>query len=186
MTAEISLKGGSDDIFQRHRGFEPTPLKQQGAKRPAPNSSSESENSENIKKTIEDAVQNALKIAVAQIVTSVKTVIQVTVIAAVTNLRNDVMKSIQSEDDQLVKNSDNISICEAKLLENYNRRDILKINGVNESGPGQHEEGSETIRKVLGVAEMIGVDVKESDISIAYGLPARGQTRPIIVKLNLR
>ena len=62
----------------------------------------------------------------------------------------------------------------------------MKIYGVNELRTGQHEEGSKTIRKVLGFAEMIGVDVKENDISIAHRLPVRDQTKPNIVKFEIR
>ena len=71
MTDEISLSGGSEDIILqtetslnnlpdlRYKDSEPTPLKQQGAKRPALKLSPQSENeySENIKRTIEDAVK---------------------------------------------------------------------------------------------------------------------------------
>ena len=91
-----------------------------------------------------------MKIAVAQIVTSVKAEIQAFIQikdnSAITSLRDDVMKSLQSANDFVLNKSEAISVCEAELLKTYNRRDNVTIYGVKVSGPGQHEKGSETKR----------------------------------------
>ena len=151
MTAETSLKGGNQDIFQtqtsldnlpdqRHKDSEPTPLKQQGAKRPAlePSPLIENEYSENIRRTIEDAVRNAMKIAVAQIVTTIKAkiqeFIQITANSAKTSLGDDVMKSLQSATEFVLNKSEAILVCNAELLETYKRKDNVKIYGVIELG----------------------------------------------------
>ena len=58
--------------------------------------------------------------------------------------------------------------CEAEILETYNRRDNVKIFGVQETNQNGRESPQETISKVIDIAEMIEADVKEVDISVAH------------------
>ena len=93
------------------KNFDSTPLKQQGAKRPTLEMSPlcENEHAENIQRTIAEAVKKAIKSAVAQIVTSFEAenqeFIQTKVNSAMTSLRDDVMKSLQSANDFVLNKS---------------------------------------------------------------------------------
>ena len=81
------------------------------------------------------------------------------------------------------------SLSEAELLENYNRRDNIKVIGLPEviKDDGKPEAYAETIKEIVKLANKIEVNVYEQDISIADRLPSaqRGK-RAIIVRFNSR
>ena len=67
------------------------------------------------------------------------------------------------------------SMSQTEAVENYTRRDNIRISGVHEDSDhtGSHnvsEKDSVTI-KVIGVATSLGVEVIEKDISTAHRLP---------------
>ena len=81
--------------------------------------------------------------------------------------------------------------CEAEQLENYNRRDNIKILGlredVNGNGEIKGENIEQTLEKVIDLSKKLEADVDSRDISIAHRLPSRkGSTKPIIVKFSRR
>ena len=143
-----------------------------------------------IKKTVDDAIKEAMKNATSQLVASVKEEIKeyfkLEIEKAVKDAKDEIMGMMQAESDILEMKSEAKALCEAEILETYNRRDNVKIFGVQETNQNGRESPQETISKVIDIAEMIEADVKEVDISVAHRLPARGPTRPIIVKFSRR
>ena len=198
-----STPGAPEDPFEteppklRFQGEEtpkPTP-RQAGAKRPALELSPIPEGDAfDIKKLISDGIKEAMKSAVSDLVESVKREIKEFVKAEIANavgeLREELMQVIQAESDAtchfLETKNDAKALCEAEVLETYNRRDNIKIFGALETDVTGRESMENTMSKVLEIAGLIEADVKESDISIAHRLPARGPNRPIIVKFSRR
>ena len=71
--------------------------------------------------------------------------------------------------------------CEAEVLEQYNRRDNLKLFGMPE------DSVENTIEKVMSLCSHLDAKVDERDISIAHRLPTpNGRVKPIIVKFSRR
>ena len=191
----------------KHKDATPTPLKKPGGKRPAVELSQISESDfddklNNLKKTVDDAMQEAIKKAIpdavqeairkaipgliASIKDELKDFIKATVDTSVKEMKNEIVQFVQAETDDIQAKNEAQILCEAELLETYNRRDNIKIFGVNEADASRQEPPEVTMQKVIDIAEVIQADVKDFDISIAHRLPAKGPTRPIIVKFARR
>ena len=177
----------------RYQGEEtPTPLKKQGGKRPAVELSPilEGDFTESIKKTVDDAIKEAMKNAIPGMIESIRSelreFIKATVDQSIKELKDEMVQFVQAETDEVQAKNEALALCEAEQLETYNRRDNVKIFGVNEEDPSKYEQPELTMRKVLDVAGQIEADVNEVDISIAHRLPTRGATRPIIVRFARR
>ena len=203
--------GSTPDSFEvedmpklKHKDATPTPLKKPGGKRPAIELSPIFENdfNESLKKTVDDAVQEAIKKAIpdavqdsikkaipgmiASIKEELKDFIKATVDTSVKDMKNEIVQFVQAETDDIQAKNEAQTLCETELLETYNRRDNIKIFGVNEEDASKQEPPEVTMQKVIDIAGLIQADVKDFDISIAHRLPARGPTRPIIVKFARR
>ena len=71
-------------------------------------------------------------------------------------------------------------------LEQYGRRDSVRIHGLAET-TGEPETADGSTAKVISLAADMGVTLKPDDISISHRLPARaGECRPLIVKFVRR
>ena len=76
---------------------------------------------------------------------------------------------------------------EYELLENYNRRDNVKILGLKETNDWQREMMETTIKKVVDISNALEAQISENDISIAHRLPSRNAgNKPVIVGLARR
>ena len=74
------------------------------------------------------------------------------------------------------------SLSEAELLESYNRKQNVPISGIARNAEsGSHESVEETTNKVLNIANEIGANITEQDISIAHRLPGRGKPNPSLL-----
>ena len=79
------------------------------------------------------------------------------------------------------------TLSESDLLENYNRRDNVKILGLKETTDGQREMMETTIKKVVDISNAIEAQISENDISIADRLPSRNAgNKPVIVRFARR
>ena len=73
------------------------------------------------------------------------------------------------------------------MLENYNRRDNVKILGLKETNNGQREMMETTIKKVVDISDALEAQISENDISIAHRLPSRNSgNKPVIVRFARR
>ena len=77
-------------------------------------------------------------------------------------LENNVLKS------QVASMTENLRVLEARLddQEQYQRRECLEFKGI----PAQEDEDTNDI--VTQVAQLVGVDLNEEDISVSHRLPA--------------
>ena len=128
-------------------------------------------------------MKNAIPGMIESIKSELREFVKITVDHSIKELKNEMMQFVQAETDEVQAKNEAIALCEAEQLETYNRRDNVKIFGVNEEDPRKYEQPELTMQKVLNVAGQIEADVNEVDISIAHRLPTRGTTRPIIVSV---
>ena len=83
-------------------------------------------------------------------------------------------------------------LSETKTLENYNRRDNLRIMEISENITTDSnnrtiwESSDRTKSNVVELASDIRVALDKKDISIAHRLPSNKNERPIIVRFNRR
>ena len=75
--------------------------------------------------------------------------------------------------------------CEAEVLETYNRRDNLRVVGIE--CETEYEQNEVTEMKVLDLAKKIEVTMASSDVSFAHQLPTnKPGPKPIIVRFARR
>ena len=78
------------------------------------------------------------------------------------------------------------TLSESELLENYNRRDNVKILGLKETNDGQKETET-TIKKIVNISNALEAQISENDISIAHRLPSRNPgNKPVINRFARR
>ena len=101
---------------------------------------------------------------------------------AVSDMKTEVMGELREDIVIVDKKSELKTLCETEELETYNRRDNLKIHGVNENlrEDGHLEAPLETIEKVLKVSNIIESKVTANDISIAHRLSTKSTTRKVL------
>ena len=157
-------------------------------------SPTEEDNSDDarIQKFVDEAIQRTISSMLPKIVETLRTEIKDTlsnaITKAVSDMKTEIMGELREDIVFVDKKSELKTLCETEQLETYNRRDNLKILGINEN---LHEDGhletpSETIEKVLNVSNIIESKVTANDISIAHRLGTKSTARPIIVNFSRR
>ena len=108
-------------------------------------------------------------------------------------IKTEVTTTMMSEIKQSQLQSEAQMWCESERLENYNRRDNVKIFGVDEqwshvNGRTYGEDNEASMKNVISIAIEVGAKVEMNDISIAHRIPTRkqGAKRPIIVRFSRR
>ena len=141
---------------------------------------------------IEEAVENAINTALPKILEKLKldlknelqTVIGNAIRAECANLKKEICEELNDEMKNSELRSTLRTLCETEQQETYNRRDNIRVLGINETSREQPEE---TIKKIISISKEINAKVEEGDISIAHRLPAKNvAARPIIVKFSRR
>ena len=135
--------------------------------------------------TINNAIPNIIENIVCEMQCTFNTMIEEAVKRAKMEIIDNVGRDIEFVDTK----NEMLARCEAEQLETYNRRDIVKILGLqedlNENGQPLGENLHQTMEKVLALANTLETCVDVKDISIAQRLPSRkGQVKPIIVKFS--
>ena len=98
---------------------------------------------------------------------------------------NSFTTEIKEEMDIRERNNTLRGKCEAEVLETYNRRENLRVVGIECETEYEQNEVTET--KVLDLAKKIEVTMASSDISIAHRLPTnKPGPKPIIVRFARR
>ena len=80
------------------------------------------------------------------------------------------------------------SMSQTELLEQYNRRDNVKVFGrpceSNTEGVSMKENGNDTIRKVIDVSNSIDAGLSENDNFVAHRLPSRMHLKLVILRFS--
>ena len=149
---------------------------------------------EKLEATIEKAIENKIPDIVKMLTEDLKGTIRQVINELLTATKNEILGEVRKE----LKNSETVTLvkalCEDEQLENYNRRDTLKILGFPEqvqrdsNGNSIFENYDKTINNVIQLATNVGANVTPADISIAHRLPTRtnNANRPIIVRFSRR
>ena len=119
-----------------------------------------------IAKTVTEAVNGALETTTKVIISELKEEIQ----SCIKTIKDDMCKVKQEIQKQSWK---------LDALEQYSRRESIKIIGLAESAPGVVEDTTELV-----VETKIGVDVSRHDISVCHRLP--GRAKAVIAKFVRR
>ena len=99
---------------------------------------------------------------------------------------NNVKPSLEHIDNRIdawvgkIKNETQKQEWKLDAIEQYTRRDSIKIFGVEE------KEGEDTNELVVNVAKSIGVNISTSDISVSHRMPSKTGKKPIIAKFTRR
>ena len=119
---------------------------------------------------------------IAQVLTAVTPVIVSAVVSAVGEVTGSNMAN--NADIDGLRRNDNLLNNRLERLEQYSRKDQIKIFGVQcEAAP----EKEDTDSVVVGLLEKMGVECTPADISISHRLPSRGgKPPPIICKFMSR
>lgn len=107
-------------------------------------------------------------------------IITAAVCAAVNNAVSEITSTIQKQYTEVQKIG-LVNKYDSDTLEQYTRRDNIRITGVEEEG----DETEEVLEaKIIELANDMGVVLKTDDISIAHRLgKPQGKNRPVIVRL---
>ena len=137
--------------------------------------------SEKIRTAINNVIPNIVENIVAEVQSTLKATIDHSVEEAVESAKGEIYTKIYNDMGFMEAKVSLRAQCEAEALEQYNRRDNLKVFGMTE------DPAENTIEKVISLCSHIDAKVEERDISIAHRLPTRnGRVKPIIVKFSRR
>ena len=110
--------------------------------------------------------------------------------AEIEKLKEETVEQVKSVDEVKVKLANNVdqnksglaSLFSADTVEQYGRRDNIRIFGVKENND------EDIYQEVINVAKSAGVNMNKSDISICHRVPSRSTVnpRPVIVKFVRR
>ena len=152
---------------------------------------------QNVPQQIHTAIQEAMNAFVPKIIQQLESTLQetikMTLNASLDQIKNDVQNAMMKEFNKFQSNTELKIWSEVEKLENYNRRDNLRIFDLQEDSSnynGRHngETSEATMQKVLTLANRIEANVSLNDISIAHRLPTKkdGCQRPVIVRFSRR
>ena len=143
---------------------------------------------------LESRISSIIPACISQIITQVRTEIQVAIPSAVKQAVEQVKEEMKAEiikhiEDDLYYQEERCNVAamsQAETVENYTRRDNIRISGVQEDSDhtgnrNVPEKDSVTIKKVIEVATSIEVEVDERDISTAHRLPGRKAGKRVII-----
>ena len=138
-------------------------------------------------KLIEDSFEKSIQKMMPQILQTVKDEVRTTindiVDAKIEELQNKLSLKIDLEQEKAKLKT----LSEAELLESYNRRDNVKILGVEQIlRDGERESYHETANIVMSIAKDLNTEITPQDVSIAHRLPAYNGVKPIICKFTRR
>ena len=128
------------------------------------------------------AIASSIPTIVSQLRSELQTTIRAAVAEAIAALKKDLLNEVNENLVFAEQRSDLKTLFESEQLENYNRRDNLKIFGLeedtrtDETGRMIGEKPEQTITKVVEVANAIGAKVDPVDISIAQTTRTKNTT----------
>ena len=137
---------------------------------------------------IETAVEKSLEKFLSRLNDDLLDKLKLLIENAVNTLKTQLQEEMTSMENRM-----NLKMMsEIELLENYNRRENIRIVGLPESvsdenGKFRGESCEETLQKVVELAKLSGAEVTRNDISIAHRLPGpKGRPRPVFVRFSRR
>ena len=181
----VSVMQGDKEMPELKQ-FGQTPISSNSGKRLCAVLSPLAENEDDtLMSRIETMIEKALATHIPKLVDQLKSTIEQSVKTLIDQQMNAFKEEIQKELEDSERHTALRIKCESEALETYNRRENIRILGVQSSE--EYEDNKVTQAKVLEIAKAIEADVVEADISIAHRLPSKKQgSKPIIVRFARR
>ena len=116
---------------------------------------------------------------IESVITQIQSTMIGTVKQVVGAMKEEIIEQVSQDIESSELRTTQRARCEAELLENYNRRDNLKIFGLDEKthvddkSKTRPESTETTMECVLELAKTINTDIDVKDISIAHRLPTK-------------
>ena len=192
--ADDCLATGSGDSTHTEppplRYQDQTPISKQDNKRSRTELSPlyELSHKDTLQNQIEKAVEKSLEKCLPRLNDDLLDKLKLLIKNAVNTLKTQLQEEMTSMENKM-----NLKMMsEIELLENYNRRENIRIVGLPESvsdenGKFRGESCEETMQNVVELTKLTGAEVTKNDISIAHRLPGpKGRPRPVIVRFSRR
>ena len=107
----------------------------------------------NLAKKVEGAISNSVNALIPKLLDviqlQIKEVMNLATTEAISKVKDELLIWVKGEISHNEKKVNLKTLSESELLENYNRRDNVKILGLNETNDGQREMMETTIKKLL-------------------------------------
>ena len=145
-----------------------------------------------VKETVKEAIAEAIPTIVDQVKTEVMNSMTTLLKKEMEDLKTSVMEEVYHEVGNAEERSLLRSLSEAEALEMYNRRENVRIVGIEEvvernaQGKPLSEKLEVAMKHVVSLANTLGAPMNEGDISIAHRLPSNRGPRPIIARFARR
>ena len=145
----------------------------------------------NLAKKVEGAISNSVNALIPKLLDDIKVqikeVINLAITEAISKVKDELMIWVKGEISHKEKKVNLKTLSESELLENYKRRDNVKILGLKETNAGQREMMETKIKKIVDISYALEAQISENDISIAHRLPSRNAgNKPVIVRFARR
>ena len=134
-------------------------------------------------KSIEESIQKSITGLIPVIMETIRSELRVRIDEIVDKKVGELRSEMQCELDIQAADAKLKTLSETEILETYNRRDNIKIIGLQSIQRETYEETANLIRELT--SEM-NVQLDERDISIAHRLPSKSANKPVIVKFTRR
>ena len=145
-----------------------------------------------IKASVQEAFAEAIPTIVEKVKSEVMESMKTLLNKEIEDLKTNIMQEVYHEVGNAEERSTLRSLSEAESLEMYNRRENIRIVGLEEvvqrtdRGKPIPEKMETTMKHVLTLANAIGAPICEADISIAHRLPSNRGSKPIIARFARR
>ena len=141
-----------------------------------------------ITQAIESGVQKAVGSLIPNIVQKIRSELRSTINEIVEDKLKQMKEEMQLRSDFENRKLELIALSESEVLENYIRRENIKILDMPESHQSGQRESYQQTAAVIDLARRLKVSVTENGISIAHRLPASTgtQNRPVIAQFSRR
>ena len=134
-------------------------------------------------KSIEERIHKSITSLIPTIMETIRSELRVTIDEIVDKKVNELRSEMQCELDIQAADAKLKPLSETEIFETYNRRDNIKIIGLQSIHRESYEETANLIKEL---ASEMNVHVDERDISIAHWLPSKSANKPVIVKFTGR
>ena len=134
-------------------------------------------------KSIEESIHKSITSLIPTIMETIRSELRVTIDEIVDKKVNELRSEMMCELDIQTADAKLKTLSEPEILEIYNRRENIKIIGLQSIQREIYEETATLIREL---ASEMDVQLDERDIWIAHLLPSKSANKPVIVKFTRR
>ena len=150
-----------------------------------------------IQKTVESTIKVSLENSMPIFIAKIQDEVQKTMVTAIDNalakMKRELQDELMQKINSAVNKTDLKAMAHSEELEQYNRRENLRISGIPEAtfidqnGTTRPETSNASVHKVVELGRFLESEINEQDISIAHRLPTKKPGhRQLIVRFSRR